>query len=159
MNMVKKRAQRRSGYPQPLGDALYGLLEQMGGVPAKSRLSGLWENWAEIMGPELASLMSNYGNRGDLLILGAGSSLQMQNLQFVAAEALDKANAYLGAAYFTAVRVSLYGAEKKRQKPFGAPAAKTVPGRKRAASGQYLAEMDMASPVARCYARFAASRK
>lgn len=157
--MVKKRARRLSGEPQRVGDALYGLLEQMGGVPAKSRLSGLWENWAEIMGPELASLMSNYGNRGALLILGAGSSMQLQNLQFVAAEALERANGYLGGAYFTGVRVSLYGAEKKRQKTRGTLCPETASVWQCAASGQYLAEMDMSSPVARCYARFAASRK
>lgn len=144
-----------------VGDALHRLLERMGGRPVKSRLSDLWENWSEVMGLELASLMCNYGNHEELLILCAENSLQLQNLQFMAEEARARANAYLGSEYFTSVRVSLYGADKKRSRrevrPVAAPQGRTGP--QSAAIGKFLEEMDMRSPVARCYSVFAGRRK
>lgn len=160
--MVKKYRKRQQAHPQKLGTGIYSLLTAMGGSRPKSRLNDLWHNWNEIMGEEISALMSDFGSHGETLILEAENALQLQNLQFLAEEVREKANAFLGEEYFSSARVSLYGPSRKPQKAPEKSQADRPEGSEHSASaltGSFLAEMDMRSPVARCYARFVACKK
>lgn len=169
---------RRKASPdagEPLGDALLALLKAMGGSPERAGLQRLWDNWAEALGAELAGMAMPLGHHagrrglragarpardaGAVLLVGAGDAMLLQELRFRGDEILARVNAFLGHAYFSRVQVSL---------PLGRPApavsraalageasaaARDAPAP--AASGKFLEAMDSASPVARCYARFA----
>lgn len=159
---------------EPLGEGLRALLAAMGGTPARAGLQKLWDNWEAALGPELAGLARPLGHhegrqkpdeagpgakgQGAVLLLGAVDAMLLQELRFRAAEILARVNGFLGQAYFSEVRLSLpLGRNepvrsRREEVPAGSEGGEVpVNG----PSGIYLEGMDRASPVARCYARFA----
>lgn len=157
--MVKRR--KRKATQGMAGEAIYGLLQKMGGSQARSRLASLWEKWDEVMGENLAGLAVPIGSRGNVLIIGAENAMELQELHFWGDELKERANAFLGCAYFENVRVTLFKKGEERRAPDVLPEEKMFGEVRSAAvrpSGKFLSQMDRKSPVARCYARFAGKK-
>ncbi len=168
--MVKKRKRLES--PRFAGDAIYELLQRLGGSPERAKLAGLWQNWASAMGDELAEIAIPLGSKGDVLLIMAQDAMQMQELHFQAEEVVERANAYLGCAYFRTARINLCEtgasdfeiAQSQSQTALvektPAEQGQAIPKRQKlpAPSGKFLSEMDPNSPVARCYAKFAGKK-
>ena len=157
---------------EPVGEALLALLKAMGGTPERAGLQRLWDNWEDALGEELADMAAPLGHHparqgkgadqaesaGAVLLVGAGDAMLLQELRFRSEEILARVNAFLGHDYFNSVQVSMplgrrapaVSRPTPRAMPRPAP-DECAPG----ASGRFLDSMDSASPVARCYARFA----
>lgn len=156
--MVKQRKRWRpvSTAPRRIGDQVHELLRSMGGTPERCRLSGVWTNWEKVVGAELARIAVPAGSHRRTLLLAAEDAMQIQELQFLSCDILERVNHYIGSAYFTALRPIL-GGKNCRQPVKPAPEEKRGRGQPNLprVTGKYLAKMDMNSPVAICYARFA----
>lgn len=164
--------------PFVLADAMKALLQSMGGTPERAGLQNLWDNWEAAIGDELASLAQPLGHHaarfrenekgldgqspGAVLLIGVEDAMLLQELRFRSEEILARANAFLGNAYFVEVRFSLPLGRRKaprtRRTDFQ-PANQAKEAEAAIASGVFLKDMDSASPVARCYARFAKGGK
>ena len=160
--MVKRRKKFRKGTVAPVsvGALLPQLLQRMGGSPLRAKLANLWRQWADVLGEELAALAVPLGAKDDLLLLGAEDAMLLQELHFLAEDILERVNAFLEQDAFHHVRVSLSSEGKNCLLPGARPAAAEPQrisephGRKVKLDGRYLEQMDMNSPVARCYAIF-----
>lgn len=154
--MIKRKKKRRPRLPTPIpaAEALEPLLELMGGNRSRSRLADLWANWTHIVGNELGALGSPQGSHRQTLVMGADNGMQMQEIAFRAHEFLEAANSYLQCEYFTEMKVGLAKGNKNRKKNNVSSKSKEKIAVLRP-SGKFLQEMDMSSPVARCYALFA----
>lgn len=164
-DMVKRKKIFRKRMPAPelMREQVYKLLEKMGGSRPKSRLRRLWENWGEAMGEELAGMALPVGACGKTLLIAAENAMQMQELHFRGDELKDRANIFLECEYFSKTRVTLL--KKGRKPPEPAIMTEKEPQDQAltpiypAPEGKYLQDMDMDSPVARCYALFAKAGK
>lgn len=163
----------RTGNAEPaaasLGEALLALLQSMGGSPERAGLQRLWDNWESVLGEELAGIAQPLGyhagrgegkagsGEGVTLLLAAPDAMLLQELRFRGEEILERVNGFLGKAYFCEVKVSLpLGRSAPARSRQTAPLAPRVEApAPPLAHGTFLAAMDSASPVARCYARFA----
>lgn len=162
--MVKKRKRRRfarrsTPFPVSVGANIDGLLESWGGNRISATLATLWENWDKAVGEPYNELATPLGHKGEMLFLGAADALDAQELTLSSCEILERINAFIGSAYFSKTRVSLLGGRtapvsaSRRHSP--APKKNTDENVSAGPDGKYLEEMDMNSPVARCYAKFA----
>lgn len=171
----RRRATPDAG--EPLGQGLRALLASMGGTPGRAGLQQLWDNWEAALGAELAELARPLGHRGGrqkeegattsyeegaVLLLGAKDAMLLQELRFRGEEILARVNAFLGHAYFSEVQVSLplgrnEPVRSRRQEKKAEKEEVDTPAQ--GPSGIFLEAMDRASPVARCYARFARMRE
>lgn len=153
--MVKKIWRKRLPEPFHIGGEIFQLLQAMGGSPGRSRLAILWQSWQEAIGPELAEIAQPLGSRGKILFIGAEDAIQMQELQFLSEDLLDRVNDFLGLPYFESVRFTIFGGKICLSEPQAysevTPCCKQAPAH---LTGKYLAEMEKNSPVALCYARF-----
>ena len=168
----RRRRKASTSAGESLGDALLALLKAMGGSPERAGLQRLWDNWEGALGEELAAMAQPLGHHagrrgkgadpaqgaGAVLLVGAGDAMLLQELRFRGEEILARVNAFLGHAYFSSVQVSLPLGRRapvvSRPAPGAAPRP-TPDEPATGASGRFLDAMDSASPVARCYARFA----
>lgn len=107
------------------------------------------------MGADISSWTITVHAQGDCLILEAEHSVQMQSLQFIASEIVEKANEFLGEEYFRSFRIEL-ALSVERHRSFLQKVAEATPPPElvMTATGRFLAEMDSSSSVYRCYARF-----
>lgn len=116
--MVKKsltsRGRFRQSRPAHIGESVYQLLRAMGGDREKTRFGALWENWAGIVGEEIAALVAPAGHKDRTLLLEAEDALAMQEASMRGEEVLSRVNAYLESSYFERVKLGLPG-----QKGFG----------------------------------------
>lgn len=152
-----KRRKRSGGAPRPAGECACRLLAALGARPGFAQLADLWRAWPEVMGDDLASLAAPGGHKGDCLILACPDACAMQEAQARSGEYVAAANRFLKRAHFAAARAR--AGAKVGVTPAPRPGPKPVKTAfTRAASGRYLAQMDPASPVARCYARFAGKK-
>jgi len=71
------------------------------------RLVGLWRNWAEVVGPEVAELARPLGHRKRILLVGAEDSLALQEVGYYSPEILERVNAFLGEESFDKVQADL----------------------------------------------------
>ena len=161
------RRSEGAGGQTSLREALLSLLESMGGTPERAGLQNLWDNWEQVLGPELAAVARPLGHHGDgkgapagahaALLLAAEDAMLLQELRFRGEEILERVNGFLGQAYFCEVKVSLPlgRSEPVRSRGPATPPVKGEAGGEPAARGVFLSGMDRDSPVARCYARFA----
>ncbi len=159
------RPRRKGGGPALAGDLLAALLAALGGGAERARLSLLWQNWEQVMGPELAPLALPLGHHKDMLLIGAEDAMLMQELHLMSGEILERVNAFMENPFFTSVKVTLVlGKNVLNTAAPPSPTEETSRGEQSDAqptlrpvrpSGSFLAGMDPASPVARCYARFA----
>lgn len=69
-------------------------------------LARLWRNWPEVLGQDMAAMIRPLGHRKETMLLGATNSMVMQEFSF-SQSILDKANAFLGTAYFRKVQIEL----------------------------------------------------
>ncbi|SDF42799.1 Protein of unknown function [Desulfovibrio legallii] len=164
----RKRKRTAASGPVPVGEALAGVFAGLGLDPAaaaqRARLQSLWEHWEAVMGPDLAPLARPLGHRRDLLLVGAEDAMLAQDLHYLSPELLERANAFMEAPVFQSVRVSLLlgkdGLDVAAAAPLPPsrtrPVGRSVPLPR--PSGDRLAGMDPASPVARAYALFAGRR-
>jgi len=70
-------------------------------------IARLWRHWPEILGPEIAEMIRPLGHRKTTMLLGATNSMVMQEFSYFAQNILDKANSFLGNAYFQKVQIEL----------------------------------------------------
>uniref|UniRef100_UPI003A8EA307 DciA family protein n=1 Tax=Desulfovibrio porci TaxID=2605782 RepID=UPI003A8EA307 len=63
------RPRRKGRGPALAGDLLAALLAALGGGAERARLSLLWQNWEQVMGPELAPLALPLGHHKDMLLI------------------------------------------------------------------------------------------
>lgn len=157
----KPRPRRKNSGPAQAGDVLSALLASLGGGPERARLSLLWQNWEPVMGPELAPLALPLGRHKDILLIGAEDAMLMQELHLMSGEILERVNAFMESPFFSSIKVSLVlnktvlRTAESRPAPEARARPDVPPPRP---SGSFLSKMDPASPVARCYARFAGKR-
>lgn len=167
-NMVKKRKhawRKNLPCPLPVRAEIYGLLGKMGGNRSKSLLSALWRDWKHILGEDLAHMAIPLGAQKNTLILGAEDAIQMQEIHFLCSDILQKVNAFLKTEYFHETRINLVSQQEKiadcahpanlDQNLEGAETAFIHPPQESKATGIFLHKMNLSSPVARCYAKFA----
>lgn len=163
--MVKKRRRwrvfrKKAAFAASAGQAIFALLESMGGSGARPRMAALWENWSQVLGEDLAGLAKPLAHKEGTLFLGARDSLEIQELSLSSCEILERVNNFLGFPHFSKIRVQLLedgraGVKTSKNVP-PAGAKQAMPGADRVRPrGNFLAEMDMNSPVAKCYALFA----
>ncbi len=159
---MARPARKREKLEQPVcvGDVLASVLQGLGAWEGRARLALLWQHWETVMGPELGPLAQPLGGRNGVLLVGAEDGVLAQELQFRSGEILERANAFLEQAFFSAVRISLLRGRQPlcRREPLFAEQGWRAP-RRRAyepphAHGIHLDKMDPASVVARAYARF-----
>ncbi len=141
-------------------ESITALLDKMSAQaerPGEARLARLWQNWAMVMGPELAELAWPLGHRGGILLIGGEDPMAIQDLSFLSAEILERANAFMDFPFFREVKVG----PCLGKTPLDAASAETSlrerGGRLKLgpfAEGVYLSAMNPDSPVARCYALF-----
>lgn len=108
--MVKKRRfrQRRNpSTPQPVSAYVYTLLEKMGGSKEQSLLTNLWENWAAVVGNDIAAQIAAVAHKNHVLILTVEDSALIQELSFLEEEILANVNQFLGKEFFTRIRFIL----------------------------------------------------
>ncbi|MGN0009325.1 MAG: DUF721 domain-containing protein [Desulfovibrionaceae bacterium] len=144
---------RRCKHPWAARILLENVLRGMG-MRDQSALRPLWEHWDMAMGP-LAGMAWPLGHRERTLLIGGEDAMMLQELHFLKAEILERANGFLGRKYFLDAHVSLL----LGRRPLNVPPAPPAPQRRHRQelpppSGKYLAQMDPASPVTRAYARF-----
>ncbi len=114
-------------------------------------IARLWRHWPQILGPEIAAMIRPLGHRQGTMLLGATNSMVMQEFSYFAQNILDKANGFLGNAYFQKVQIELMAGRPAldesllpkfppRLKPLGPDVL-----------GNLLPCMDPSSPVTSCY--------
>lgn len=125
----------------------------LGGPEAALELAiaRMWRHWPEILGPEISEMIRPLGHRKETMVLGATNSMVMQEFSFFAQDILDKANAFLGNAYFREVRIELMAGRPALDESLLPP----IPPRPRPPRpdvlGNLLPCMDPSSPVTSCY--------
>jgi hypothetical protein len=158
---------RESRHKRLADGLLFSLLsryDRKGGM----RLVRLWREWAEVVGPDIASLARPVGHKDGALILAAEDSVAAQQLSFYAPELLARVNEFFGEEIFDKVRFELLDGrapldgfsalagepdtETRRTKPQRLPQV-----------GGLVGQVDTESAVGRCYLayvrRYQASRE
>lgn len=91
-------------------------------------IARLWLHWAEVLGPDMAQFVRPLGRHKTTMLLGAANSLVMQEFSFFGPQILEKANAFLGNAYFQKVQLELMGGRPALDEPLlPPPPPKTAP--------------------------------
>ena len=162
----RRRRWRNFSEPSPeavsLAEGIDAVLRDLGANEEQMRLVHLWECWPYVLGDDLASVALPLGHRHSTLLIGCEDTMLLQEIRFQQDEILDRVNAFMAGPFFTDMKVSLLLGKRVLQ----GQAARPSDNRKTAiapvvpeATGRYLGDMDPASPVARCYALFAAARR
>ena len=114
-------------------------------------IARLWRHWPEVLGAEIAAMIRPLGHRKESMLLGATNSMVMQEFSYFAQTILDKANAFLGTAYFQKVQIELMAGRPALDESL----LPTIPPRPEAPRpdilGNLLPCMDPSSPVTSCY--------
>ena len=76
--------------------------------PLQEKLLTLWREWDEIFGP-MAEDIVPLGHRESTLLLGAFSSIAMQEYRYVADQILEPVNRFLEEPVFNTIRLELVG--------------------------------------------------
>ncbi len=130
------------------------------GQAEKVHLVRLWQHWPMVMGDEIAALAWPLGCKNSVLLVGGEDAMSMQELSFMQWDILERANAFMGRDFFTAVRVQLALDKKpldvlsQPQKKVAAQLFSPTP-----LHGKYLENMPTSNPVARCYALYVQKSK
>lgn len=131
--------------------ALGGILE---GLDSRGSLQlvRLWDNWAEVVGEEVASLAKPLGKRGKALILQTDDPMTSQHLSFLVPEILGAIHRFLGKPFFEDIRFELGSGRPALDRPRPAPPkpASRIPKRPEAL-GSKAAEIDPNTPWGRAY--------
>ncbi len=131
-------------------------LMQLSNKPEQRQLVELWRHWHMIMGDEIASLAWPLGSKNQVLLVGGEDALSLQEISFMHFEILERANAFMGRAYFNSVKVSLsldkVPLDVACQPTQEAPSELFSPV---SLHGKYLENMPKNHAVSKCYARYA----
>lgn len=116
------------------------------------RLVGLWRQWEQVVGHEIAELARPLGHREGALILLAQDAVAAQELSYYAPELLERANAFLGEEVFDKVRFELLDGRvplglQEKQAPASAPLRLEKPRQ----LGALVDKIDPDTPAGRCY--------
>jgi hypothetical protein len=114
-------------------------------------LARLWRNWPEVLGPDMAAMIRPLGHRKETMLLGATNSMVMQEFSFFSQSIMDKANAFLGTAYFRKVQIELMAGRPALDESLLATLPPIPPTPRPEPIGNLLPCMDPSSPVTSCY--------
>lgn len=114
-------------------------------------IARLWRHWPEILGEDIARFVRPLGHRKTTMLLGAANSLVMQELSYFSPRILDKANSFLGNAYFQKVQMELMDGRPALDESLLPPTPPKAPAPAPEPLGNLLPCMDPASPVSACY--------
>ena len=166
--MAVFRKRQKDSQPVHAMEVMASVMAGLGAAPGqgetRARLQQLWLNWGMVMGPDLAPLARPMGHHRDILLIGAEDAMLAQELHLMAAEMLERVNAFMEQPFFSAIKVSLLmgkaGLDKTAVRT-AAPVRAASPAKPEppSAHGLFLEAMDPSSPVARAYARFARRRQ
>lgn len=109
----KKIRKRRHAQPALISENIFTLLESMGGQRERGLLDGLWQNWNNVLGAELAGIAAPLGHKKDTLLLGAQDAMDIQELYLRSAEVLERVNNFLKFNYFSRLKVTLAPGDRK----------------------------------------------
>lgn len=114
-------------------------------------IARMWRHWPEILGPDIAAMVRPLGHRQETMLLGATNSMVMQEFSFFAQTILDKANDFLGTAYFRKVQIELMAGRPGLDQSLLAPNPPRTGAQSPDPLGNLLPCMDPSSPVTRSY--------
>jgi hypothetical protein len=114
-------------------------------------IARLWRHWPELLGPDMAGMIRPLGHRKETMVLGATNSMVMQEFSFFAQTILDKANDFLGTAYFQKVTIELMAGRPALDESLLPPAPPAPKAARPDPIGNLLPCMDPSSPVTACY--------
>lgn len=143
---MKKRTRKLCSVGEALDTAL-------GSPEARLELAiaRLWRHWAEVLGPDMAQFVRPLGRRKSTMLLGAANSLVMQEFSFFGPQILEKANAFLGNAYFQKVQLELMGGRPALDESLLPPPPPKATPPVPSPLGNLLPCMDPNSAVSSCY--------
>lgn len=156
--MTKKESHaKRERRMRPATEAVPALLDAMGGKERR-HLCALWTHWNLVMG-DMEGLGFPLGHKDATLVIGAEDSMALQELSLRSVEILERANAFMDAAFFERVKVELMQGRRDLATPRPAPPApalrNTLPPRP-AKLGSLRGKLDPSSPVGQCYEAYLA---
>jgi hypothetical protein len=114
-------------------------------------LARLWRHWPEILGADMAAMIRPLGHRQSTMLLGATNSMVMQEFSYFAQNILDKANEFLGTAYFQEVKIELMAGRPALDESLLPKIPPPPKAPKPDILGNLLPCMDPSSPVTSCY--------
>ncbi len=158
-----KRASKRSRRLTASGELTRRFLDRLAelvGCPEQRVLVELWRNWPLVMGEGIAAISLPLGHRDHRLEVGCEDSMAMQELSYLRAELLERANSFMESQYFSDVKITLVLDRQALWQPDAADTTSPEPVPfEGTCLGTYLDEMDPDSPIARCYRSFCVRRK
>jgi len=116
------------------------------------KLVRLWQEWENIVGPEVAELARPLGHKQGTLLLFTQDAIAAQQLTYYAPELLERVNAFFGELVFDKVRFELLdgrvplGLQTRAEKP-----ADALRPKKPSNLGGLVGKIDPDSAVGRCY--------
>lgn len=155
MSKFKSRYKDRQCAMSGLKDRLAPIISTLGGEPAGARLIRLWQNWAMVMGEELAPIAKPLGVRQDTILIGTIDHILLQELTYYTPEILERVNAFMDSQAFNKVELQLISQKTNleclkvpslppRQKPIAPPSL----------TKRYLEKMQANSPVTMAYIQY-----
>ncbi len=96
---------RSGGDPQPLGDLLHSLVSKRG-WDERMRFGRLRDEWAAVVGPEVAARSTPVALSAGVLSIKADGAAWASELTLLARSIVEKVDSYLGGGVVQEVRVS-----------------------------------------------------
>ncbi|MDR0339787.1 MAG: DUF721 domain-containing protein [Desulfovibrio sp.] len=159
---VKGPSRKREYAVRSTAEAVNSLFLHMGGKD-QTRLVQLWRHWDMVLGEALAPLGRPLGHKDRALHIGADDNMAMQELSMQSAEILERANAFMGEAFFERVKVLLVQGRpdlaRERENIAQPGQAGSWAARPAPPLGGLCGRLNPDSPVTRCYEAFVAGRK
>ncbi len=90
-----RRVRNRMQKPAPLGDVLREALKASN-IKVDLELLKLWEQWAELVGPDVSQNARPEAIKDGLLLVNVSSAPWMQQLQYLKSDLVEKLNSALG---------------------------------------------------------------
>ncbi|MBU1247577.1 MAG: DUF721 domain-containing protein [Proteobacteria bacterium] len=152
----KKRRFWRETRTVSVESALGGLLEALD-HKGTLKFVRLWENWAEVVGAEVAGLARPLARRGRTLVLLSEDPMTSQHLSFLVPEILGRINSFLGESLFDDVRFELSDGRPPLNRPSQQTTTPAPRRQKRPKNlGQAADKFDPDSPLGRAYRAYLA---
>ncbi len=114
-------------------------------------IARLWRHWPQILGEDIAAMIRPLGHRQTTMLLGATNSMVMQEFSYFAQNILDKANEFLGNAYFQKVQIELMAGRPALDESLLPKIPPPPKPPEPDVLGNLLPCMDPSSPVTSCY--------
>lgn len=158
MPATKKRASYRQWRLCAINEGLSSFFKEYSSEEQYA-LYGLWQNWKNILGEEIAELGVPLGHKDNTLIIGADDNMAMQELSMMSPDILERVNDYMRCDFFRKISVVLMQGRRnlaqKRPRRSIEPLQPPLPNRPLRLGG-LRGKLDSASPVADCYEAYLA---